>query len=337
MSAELLEVLKQPAESLSTNLKGGDIVTVDKNASLPDVLQLLTKHDIRSVPVVDKEKNRLLGLVDMIDIITFVVRFAEECHGLPAAQRNFEWFSEQLQKSGQTISQIAELLQSTGLSGDKSKLIPVMHGTTIYDIMQIMVTNGVQRVPVLDPQTNNLENFITQSSLIQYFAKHSAKLGKYGEYTLSELGFKPKHVFSVKESALAIDAFKMMSEHKITGIPIVDNDGTIITNISSRDLRNVLTDPSFFEKLQLPAERFVSDLKSKTFLHNAETMYPKICCKFSNKFVEVLHKLAATKIHRIYVVENTEKPIGVISLDDIVSKIFELTKENEVPVRSLSA
>lgn len=326
MSTETLEILKLPVESLTTNLKGdkGAIVTVDKSASLPEVLQLLTKHDIRSVPVVDKEKNRLLGLVDMIDIITFIVRFAEECHGLPAAQRNFEWFSEQLQKSGQTISQIA------GLSGEKSKLIPVMHGTSIYDVMQIMVTNGVQRVPVLHPQTNNLENFITQSTLIQYFAKNSAKLGKYGEYTLSELGFKPKHVYSVKENGLAIEAFKMMSEHKITGVPIVDSDGSIITNISSRDLRNVLTDPNFFEKLQLPAERFASDLKSKSFLHNAETMYPKICCKFSNKFAEVLHKLAATKIHRIYVVENTEKPVSVISLDDIVSKIFDITKENEI-------
>jgi len=323
-------MLKASVETLST--KGREIITVDKTASLPEVLQLLTQHDIRSVPVVDKEHTRLLGLVDMIDIITFIVRFAEECHGLPAAQRNFEWFSEQLQKSGQTISQIA------GLSGDKSKLIPVMHGTSIYDIMQIMVNNGVQRVPVLNPQTNKLEKLITQSTLIQHFAKNSAKFGNYGGYTLAELGFKSKHVWAVKENAIAIDAFKLMSEHKITGVPIVDNEGTIITNISSRDLRNVLTDPTFFEKLQLPVERFVSDLKSKTFLHNAETMYPKICCKFSNTFVEVLHKLAATRIHRIYVVDAFERPIGIISLDDIVAKIFELTKQNEVPpARSLSA
>jgi len=323
MSADVLGLLNASAESLTANLKGGDIITVDKSALLPDVLQLLTQHDIRSVPVVDKENNRLLGLVDMIDIITFIVRFAEECHGLPAANRNFEWFSEQLRKSGQTIAQIA------GTSGDKSKLIPVMHGTSIYDIVQIMVNSGVQRVPVLNPQTNKIENFVTQSTLIQYFAKNSAKLGKYADCTLSELGFKPKHVYAVKETDIAIEAFKLMSEHKITGVPIVDSEGEIITNVSSRDLRNVLTDNTFFEKLQYPVEKFVSDLKSKTFMHNAETMYPKICCKFTNTFVEVLHKLAATKIHRIYVVDNAEKPIGVISLDDIVSKFFELSKENE--------
>jgi len=155
-------------------------------------------------------------------------------------------------------------------------------------------------------------------------------LGKYGDYTLSELGFKPKKVFAVKETALAIDAFKLMSEQKITGITILDNDGAIITNVSSKDLRNVLSDPHFFEMLQLPVERFVSDLKTKTFLHDAETMYPKICCKFNSKFGEVLHKLAATRIHRIYVVEANDCPVSVISLHDIILKVLELTKENEV-------
>ena len=46
MSIEVLEVLKLPVESLSTNLKSGGPITVDKHASLPDVLQLLTKHGI---------------------------------------------------------------------------------------------------------------------------------------------------------------------------------------------------------------------------------------------------------------------------------------------------
>jgi CBS domain-containing protein len=212
-----------------------------------------------------------------------------------------------------------------------------MAGTTVFDVMQIMVNSNVQRVPVVSPE-NTIENYVTQSALVQHFSKNSAKLGRFAECSLAELGFQPKTVFSVKEHAPAIDAFKLMSEHKITGVPILDSEGEIITNISSKELRNVLTDPQFLDKLQLPAERFASELKSKTFLHNAETMYPKICCKFSHKFIDVLSKLAATKIHRIYVVEDGSRPIGVISLDDIVAKVFELATKKEVhSVKSLSA
>jgi len=154
--------------------------------------------------------------------------------------------------------------------------------------------------------------------------------GKFAECTLAELGFKSKAVYTVKENATAINAFKLMSDNKITGVPIVDSEGEIITNISSKEILHMLNDPTFFDKLQLPAERFVSDLKTKTFLHKSETMYPKICCKFTDKFIAVLNKLVATKIHRIYVVDSNSHLTGVISLDDIVSKVFELATKNEV-------
>jgi len=195
--------------------------------------------------------------------------------------------------------------------------------------MQIMASTHAQRVPVLNTQ-NKLENFITQSALVDYFAKNSDKLGNFDQLTLSELGFKPKSVHCVKENATAIDAFKQMSTYKITGVPIIDENGDIITNVSSKELHHILTEPNFFEKLQLPAEKFVSDLKSKTFLHKTETMYPKICCKFSTTFGEVLHKLATTKIHRIYVVDDSSHPVGVISLDDVVSKVYEFATNKEV-------
>jgi CBS domain-containing protein len=322
MSTTVRALLNVGLDALPGKLKEGRVIAVNETASLPSVMELLEKYDIRGIPVVNSTNDdKLLGIVDMIDIVTFVVRFAEESLGVPT-KRTFEWFSEQLQQTGQTIFHIA------GLS-HKSACIPVLPGTSLFDIIQIMVTCGVQRVPVVN-SANKLENFVTQSAFIDYFAENLVSFGKFADCTLSELGFKPKEVLSVKETATAIDAFKMMSANKITGVPILDAEGEIITNISSKELLHLLHDPTFFDKLQLPAERFVSDLKSKTFLHKSETMYPKICCKFSDKFVAVLNKLAATKIHRIYVVDANSHPVGVISLDDIVSKVFELATNNEV-------
>eukprot|EP00026_Physarum_polycephalum_P009467 Phypoly_transcript_09592.p1 GENE.Phypoly_transcript_09592~~Phypoly_transcript_09592.p1 ORF type:complete len:336 (+),score=50.52 Phypoly_transcript_09592:75-1082(+) len=319
------ELLNAKLDTLPTILRENKVITVDKNASLQHALELLAQHDIRSLPVVDTANdNKLLGVVDMVDIVTFVVRFAEECLSLPAAKRNFEWFTQQLEQSGQTISHIA------GLS-HKNPYIPVQPGTSIFDIIQIMVSCGVQRVPVINAQ-NHLEHFVTQSAFVEFFAKNIEVFGAFAECTLAELGFKPKKVHCVKENSAAIESFKLMSTHRITGVPIVDVEGEIITNISSKEMRHMLTDPHFFDKLQLPAEKFVSDIKSKTFLHNSDTMYPKICCHFSDKFGAVLQKLAATKIHRIYVVDQHSHPIGVISLDDIVSKVYDLATKNEVPL-----
>lgn len=321
--SSLQDILNVKLDGLSSTLKEGKVITAGKDTSVPAVLELLANNDIRSVPVV--EDGKVVGVVDMLDIVTFIVRFADESSSLPATQRTFQWFAQQLSESGQNITQVAGLAH-------KSQASPVLSTATLFDIMQIMATSHVQRVPVMDAD-HKLINFITQSSFVQYFAKNSAALGNMEKCTLSELGFKNKPVHAVKETSTAIEAFRLMSQHKITGVPIVDTNGEIITNVSSKDLRHILTDEYFLDKLHLTAEKFVSDLKSKTFLHKSETMYPKICCKFSSTFGEVLHKLAATKIHRIYVVDEHEHPIGVISLHDIVSKVYEVATNKEVHAR----
>lgn len=60
--------------------------------------------------------EKLLGVVDMVDIVTFVVRFAEECLTLPADNRNFAWFTKQLSQSGQNVSHIAGIITHPSVS-----------------------------------------------------------------------------------------------------------------------------------------------------------------------------------------------------------------------------
>lgn len=48
MSAGVRELLNAKLDVLPANLKDGKVITVDKNATLPQVLDLLSKHDINS-------------------------------------------------------------------------------------------------------------------------------------------------------------------------------------------------------------------------------------------------------------------------------------------------
>lgn len=44
----------------------------------------------------------------------------------------------------------------------------------------------------------------------------------------------------------------------VNGIPILDEQGTVIGNLSIRDLRHVLTNPRLYEALHLPVTEFVA-------------------------------------------------------------------------------
>ena len=59
----------------------------------------------------------------------------------------------------------------------------------------------------------------------------------------------------------------------------------------------------------------------------AQPQNPAICCHSSDTLGAVIDKLAATRIHRVYLVDKTDKPIGVVSLGDIISVFVEETAD----------
>ncbi|MFP4112484.1 MAG: CBS domain-containing protein [Candidatus Woesearchaeota archaeon] len=61
----------------------GDIMnmhelTVEKTNTLEDAAYLMWKHDVRCLPVVDKETNKFLGVVFQKNIIDFIKKYKEE-------------------------------------------------------------------------------------------------------------------------------------------------------------------------------------------------------------------------------------------------------------------
>jgi CBS-domain-containing membrane protein len=48
-------------------------------------------------------------------------------------------------------------------------------------------------------------------------------------------------------------------------------------------------------------------------------MYPSITCKADATLADVLSRLASSRIHRIYIVNENSKPIRVVTLSDLLA------------------
>jgi len=55
-----------------------------------------------------------------------------------------------------------------------------------------------------------------------------------------------------------------------------------------------------------------------------KAVVPVISCHPTETIIHLIEKLSVLKIHRLYIVDEHHKPIGVISLGDLLSKIVEL-------------
>ncbi len=77
--------------------------------------------------------------------------------------------------------------------------------------------------------------------------------------------------------------------------------------------------PSSFANLLLPVLQYLKWQPETSILasiQNAKSLHPVTVTEWST-FEDVVLKLAATRVHRVWVVDDDNKPIGVISLGDV--------------------
>jgi len=64
-SAPALQALSQPIASLMSS----DVVSVDTEAELTEVIDLMLEHKIGAVPVVEARSAKLVGIVSYVDVL----------------------------------------------------------------------------------------------------------------------------------------------------------------------------------------------------------------------------------------------------------------------------
>jgi CBS domain-containing protein len=287
----------------------GPTVVVDSNDSLFQTFLTMVRKNILCAPVRD-QTGKYIGLIDMIDIACFVVDIAKNSERLGSDYVDF--LSSEVEFKDKPTSDVADLSK-------RNKMYPVNTGSNLLDAVRKMAEHQVQRIPIID-KDGNIQNLLTQSAVINYLAKHIDQLGPAVKKTLKELNFAKKPVISIDHSKCAIDAFRLMVDNRISGLAVLDSDKKLMANISARDLRTIQQDTQLFERLYYSVGEFVSHVRQE----NYRAVHPSICCTFDDTFQKIIMRLAAARIHRIYVVDENRHPISVISLHDIIEKILEL-------------
>lgn len=189
---------------------------------------------------------------------------------------------------------------------------------SVLDVCRLLAKKGadkLKRVAVVD-EHGKAVNIVSQTTLVTFLAKeiqqHHAHLGK----TVKELNLGTSPIISMQETDPAIEAFRTMDTMRITGLAIVAQDGRLVGNISARDLKIFIKHIDFDQLLQ-PVGEFVKSLRQKAI----DIASPTITVFPDTPFDVVVGKLAATKVHRIFVVSDEAhfKPERVISLVDVLA------------------
>jgi 5'-AMP-activated protein kinase regulatory gamma subunit len=300
----------------------GDILEFDTKVTLGKALHALADHGVLSAPVWDAEKKKYLGFVDVFDLMTLAVGVDVLMHILP----------ESIVKKPRTDDlRFQKEMTLAEMMGDEPESAfnpwcPVEEGSKFKDVVRLLASKA-RRVPVISKTTGKVVQIISQSQVCQLLYERVKAGGVLTDSTPGTTGLGLKTVFSIKDTDQAREAFQMMVDKQVSSVAILDENGEILTAISTKDIRLLpRLESAGLERnnlLDMNVREFVGLVRRVTEV-DGRARAACVTVELNTPLATVLGKLAATRMHRVYVIDAQRKPVGVISVSDVVVSLQHL-------------
>ncbi|KAL0244213.1 hypothetical protein GEMRC1_008298 [Eukaryota sp. GEM-RC1] len=224
-----------------------DLVVLDSNSSILECLSLLIES-YYTAPVRNALDNSILGLIDVADIVAFVIDSWHSKHPINLYDKC-------------SITPVQEIVTLNRAN----PLIPLNENGSLLDAIRVLA--HVRRVPVFNE--TECVRILSQTDIIRFLVKNKSLLPLIGDVPVSQtFSGIPKKILSVKPTDRTITAFEIMNEKKIYSLGVISENGEIVANISLSDIRCILETKSVSFLTEPVLDTIVKvrshDLKAKT-------------------------------------------------------------------------
>lgn len=203
--------------------------------------------------------------------------------------------------------------------------------------------NGEHRLGVFD-EKGDVINVISQSDIASFLLRNLEKIPTLDKSTVRQLRLGVPEspadqvvpgIISVRPERPTIEALELCFEAGLSAVGVVSPDsGELIANLSISDFRGI--EPSHLGILALPSAEFLAVLHKTSYMDYAErTSHAKahrffqepgslvgqrlVTCATGDTYGQVLEKIVRNRVHRVFVTDPKNRPMGVITLTDLIS------------------
>jgi len=301
-----------------------EIISVKSTDTVDDVLKLLQKQNIISAPIVDEKTTPYAGIINLIDLLT-VYAFQPVFNTYNTDSQLADLKEEVLSKIVSSQKKVLEIAVGDllGVSAESKRLWSFDATQPLAKLLDAFSV-GVHRVLISHKRNEKVVySLISQSDVVRFLKiqayKHNLKIGKIFCQTLSQLKIgvanDKKELFTIKTTQNAITGLRhMLIRHELSALPVVNEEGKLVNTLSTSDFRGI-RENNVKDTLS-PVLEFVT-------LRRGKYDDQSISATVDETLTSVVDKLLIYRIHRIWVVDGKGKPIGVVSLTDVI-KLFSV-------------
>lgn len=307
------------------------LIDVPAEASAVTVLSELCDHNLSAVPVFREDSESVPDLVSFIP------------YAYPPEKRYIGWVDAGdlcallLDKGLRQKSEgVFGMLKRLARDNDRTSVAAVNYSNNdpfwaipsernLEQVIRVLGNCKVHRLAVVDvEEANHIVGIITQSAVVKFIAENRALLGSLAALPMSTF-VRPTHpVIKLPMTATVSEALKLLLACKITGVPVIDSSDRIIANVSVSDVRSLAkVGVSDIDRvLSIPIIEFLAEAKSKAVGTTASSSsLAPVVLHANDSFGAAIDLLAATGLHRVYVVDEAGCAIGVFTLTDAIKTL----------------
>jgi len=267
-------------------------IVVQHTDSVAHVLKVLQDNKILSAPVYSSETDRFIALVDVLDLVVFLVSLSQ----------GTDTSMEQIRRGFQR-----PVYQACGISRN-NPFYPIAECTTVHEALENFLALGVHRLPIVD-SCNRIRALVCQLDAICFLLRvegQTPEITKVFNLSLRALGLACKQTLvTVPADEALISCFALLALNKISGLAIVDKTGRLVGSLCAMDLAGIT------EENWLDLSMSVGD-----FVYSKVRQQSAIFCKPEHTLRQMLQMATTGKVHRVFVVDDDLKPVGVVTFTD---------------------
>ncbi|KAG7159933.1 5'-AMP-activated protein kinase subunit gamma-2-like [Homarus americanus] len=289
------------------------LVVFDTRLQVKKAFFALVYNGVRAAPVWDSGRQQFVGMLTITDFIRILQNFYN------SPNRKMEELEDHRLETWRTV-----------LEDEVRPLISIRPDESLYVAIRSLIHHKIHRLPVIDPATGNVLYIVTHKRILKFLYLYISELPKPSilQKPLRDLEIGTyKNIETASQDTLIIEALNKFVEHRISALPIVDAEGKLVDIYAKFDVINLAAEGTY-NNLDVTLRK-ANEYRNEWF----EQVHS---CTLNETFGTIMERIVRAEVHRLVVVDEMGRVVGVISLSDILKELV-LKPCNDVEPNNLQA
>ncbi|KAK9500070.1 hypothetical protein O3M35_001408 [Rhynocoris fuscipes] len=201
------------------------LVVFDTQLLVKKAFFALVYNGVRAAPLWDSNQHKFVGMLTITDFIKI------------------------LQMHYSTGSMVVDQMEEhkldtwrTVLKGQVPDLLSIGPDASLYDAIKTLIHNHIHRLPVIDPETDNVLYILTHKRILRFLFLYINDLPRpsFMNKSLAELRIGTfENIETATEDTTIITALNKFIDRRVSALPIVDDEGRLVDIFAKFDVINL--------------------------------------------------------------------------------------------------